>query len=401
MWKLTRVHEAVEKVSNVLKRDFCIVHLSLEDALNKICGADIVSNKNFPPYMKATMDGYAVRSEDCEEASYTSPVLIKLLPYHIYSGEKISVRIGSGEGVAIETGGFLPEGADSVVRVEDTVRRNSEIMVYRKVSKYENVSLPGEELAKGDVVLRRGDLIRPWHLAALEALGFDVVPVLDIKASVICTGDEFVRGKAVPFTRRIVEGWLCEHAIDVKEILVAGDDSDEIASLLKELLEENDIVVLCGGSSLGSKDYSVKAVKKLGPEAHIHGIAIQPGKTTALSSIKGKLVINLSGLPVAALAGLELVVKPILEKWIGVKYLPRPTVRAKLTKKITVKLGFKGFARVKVFTKNGSLYAEPLTVGGSGSLRSLVLGNGFVVVPEDLEGFDEGEVVEVELYGRI
>ncbi|RLE81890.1 MAG: molybdopterin molybdenumtransferase MoeA [Thermoprotei archaeon] len=401
MWKLTRVHRAVEEVSSLLKKNLSITDLPLEEALNKICGADIVSDRDFPPYMKATMDGYAVRSEDCEEASYTSPALVKLLPYHIYSGQLVSVKIGAGEGVAIETGGFLPEGADSVVRVEDTSRRNNEILIYRKVSRYENVSLPGEELAKGDLVLKRGDLIRPWHLAALEALGFATVPVIDVKASIICTGDEFVKGKAVPFTRRIVEGWLREHSIEVSKILIARDNSDEIADLLETLLKENDIVVLCGGSSLGSKDYSVRAVRKLEPEAHVHGIAIQPGKTTALSSVRGRLVVNLSGLPVAALAGLELVVKPVLEKWIGVEYLPRPIIKAKLTKRITVKLGFMGFVRVRVFRRNSGFYAEPLTVGGSGSLRSLVLGNGFVVVPEDIEGYDEGEVVGVEVYGRI
>jgi molybdopterin molybdotransferase len=158
--------------------------------------------------------------------------------------------------------------------------------------------------------------------------------------------------------------------------------------------------VLIGGTSMGGHDVTVRAVEGLNPEFMVHGFAVQPGKTACLAVLGGRPLVALSGLPVAAMSTLELVVRPLL-RGLGLRLPEYPRVLARLTRRLTTKAGLLGFARVRVFERNGELLAEPVMVGGSGSLASLLRGNGFVVVPEEVEGFDEGEVVEVHLYGEV
>ncbi|RLE87258.1 MAG: hypothetical protein DRJ49_06700 [Thermoprotei archaeon] len=158
------------------------------------------------------------------------------------------------------------------------------------------------------------------------------------------------------------------------------------------------MIVLCGGTSLGMKDYLAQAIKELSPDVYIHGIALKPGRTTILSAISGKPVIGISGLPVAAYANLELVVSEILIRWLRVEPIIKPRIKAILTRRVTTKSGVRALVRVRIYSKGDSYIAEPLLAGGSGSLRSLLLSNGYLIVPEDIEGFDEGEVVEVVIH---
>ena len=151
---------------------------------------------------------------------------------------------------------------------------------------------------------------------------------------------------------------------------------------------------------MGGHDYTIKAIESLGPSYMNHGFALQPGKTACLAVVDGRIVFAVSGLPVAALSSLELILKPLLRR-MGFALPPYPRIRARLTRRLTVKMGVAGFARVRVFYRGGEAYAEPLMVGGSGALGSLVRGNGFVAIPEDVEGFDEGEEVEVQLYSGV
>jgi len=403
LWRLERVENVVRKAVRELTYNPPLKELPLGEGLGKICGENYFSRIDLPPNPKATMDGYAVRSLDCTGATHVNPITLRLLEGVVRPGEKPSVTLDPNTCIAIETGGFLPENADAVVKVEDTTLLNGGFVeIHKPVARYENISLPGEELKKGDPILRKGDIIHPWHLAALEASGFDEVKVLDLSALVICTGDEFLNSSTFPpFTRQIVRGWLAEKGFLRIELTLVPDDLERIRDEVRRGVNDHTLVIVCGGSSRGSRDLVPKAVDSLSPSLRIRGVAIQPGKTTTLCVIGGKPVLSISGLPVAALSSMELLLAPLIEKWLHVKYPPKPRVKAILTRRLTVKRGVKGFARVKVYRKNGETYAEPLMVGGSGAIRSLILGNGIVVIPEDLEGYDEGDEVEVELYGPI
>jgi len=397
--ELNRVSEILPKALKHLRppRE---VHASVEESLGKYSAETILSSLKLPPKPKSVMDGYAVRACDVEGASPLSPVPLELLKEVIRPGMDVDVSLGPGVAVRIETGAFLPEGADAVVPVEDAVEERGKVFVLRSLAKYENVSLPGEEYDEGLVIVRRGSRITPQVVAGLVVEGVEGVRVFDLRARILSVGDEFVKGSYFrPFTHVFVSAWLRWHGIAVDEMSFVGDDVDEIC----KWLQRDDapyLSVLIGGTSIGEHDYTVKAIQMAEPEYIAHGFAIQPGKTACLAVRGGKPILALSGLPVAAMSTLEYVLKPLL-KGMGLEVPDYPKVRAILTRRVTVKAGVKGFVRVRVQEREGKLYAEPIMSGGSGSLASLLRGNGFLKVPEDVEGFDEGCEVEVSLYGSV
>ncbi len=400
--RFARVDEVVNEVVKYLHLPPSCT-LDLLHALGKVSSCTITCSKPIPPHLKATMDGVAVKSSDVAHASEVNPIYLKLRSNEVvHACEQPNFELREGECVLIETGGYLPRGADAVVRLEDVEVADGTVAVYRSVPKYGNVSLVGEELSTGDTIVSVGDVIRPWHLAALSSQGLSSIEVYDLKCGVVITGDEFVRGLAIPYTMWLIVGWLRENWFTEVTTCVVPDDTSTIVSKVKEFISRNyPVILIVGGTALGRKDYSVKAIKLLGPEYMVHGLAIRPGRTTCVSAVDGRLVIAMSGLPVAALAVLELILRSILIKWLGVRAPPRAVVRGKLVKKVAGAVGYRCFVRVIVRRISSEYFIEPIMVGGSGSLRSLVLGNGYLVVPEDVEGYDVGDVVEVTLYGHV
>ena len=399
MKELNRVSEVLPKALKHLRppRE---VHVLVEGSLGKYSAETIFSSLKLPPKPKSVMDGYAVRACDVEGASPLSPVPLELVKGIIRPGMDVDMSLVPGVAVRIETGAFLPEGADAVVPVEDAVEERGKVFVLRSLAKYENVSLPGEEYDEGLVIVRRGSRITPQAVAGLVIEGVERVRVFDLRARILSVGDEFVKGMYFrPFTHVFVSAWLKWHGIVVEETSLVGDNVDEI----RKWLQRDDapyLSVLVGGTSVGGHDYTVKAIQMAEPEHLTHGFAIQPGKTACLAVKDGKPILALSGLPVAAMSTLEYVLKPLL-KGMGLEVPDYPKVKATLTRRVTVKAGVKGFVRVRVQEREGKLYAEPIMIGGSGSLASLLRGNGFIEVPEDVEGFDEGCEVEVSLYGSV
>ena len=393
-----RIKDAIDDVVDYLVYTPENVSIELEKSLNKISGENFSSKVDLPPYPKSTMDGYALRHTDISGASRDNPIPLKLIGSITMPFKKYDLKVREGECVFIETGCFLPSGTDAVVRIEDTYREGGVVYVMKTLAKYENVSLPGEELKRGDPILKRGIRIKPWHIAALRLHGVSEIEVLNLRVLVVGTGDEFLEGLHIPFTLSLVRQWFIEYGFLKAEEIVVGDNKDEIKRIIRKSLPNYDMIVLCGGTSLGMKDYLAQAIKELSPDVYIHGIALKPGRTTILSAISGKPVIGISGLPVAAYANLELVISEILRRWLEAEPIIKPRVKAILTRRVTTKSGVRALVRVRVYSRKGSYIAEPLLTGGSGSLRSLLLSNGYLVIPEDVEGFEEGEVVEVVIH---
>ncbi len=366
-------------------------------AAGRYSAEHVVSSRKLPPYPKSVVDGYAVRAEDVLPASPSSPVKLRLREELVRPGPKPAFQLGSGEAARIETGGYLPDGADAAVPVEDTVERGGSVLIYRRVARWENVSMPGEEYDEGITILERGWRIDGRRLAALALEERESVKVYALKARVLNVGDELLRESAgfPPYTHLLVEEWLRWAGFQVEETRFAGDDPEAIASWLRG--GDAWLSVVMGGTSMGGHDYTVKAIESLSPRFMVHGVAVQPGKTACIAVAQDRLVAAISGLPVAALSTLELALKPLLER-LGLELPRRPRVKARLARRVTVKTGLAGFARVRLEKRGGELWAVPLMVGGSGSLKSLVAAHGYIAVPEESEGFDEGEEVEVTLF---
>jgi molybdopterin molybdotransferase len=183
---------------------------------------------------------------------------------------------------------------------------------------------------------------------------------------------------------------------------IVRDNEGAIATKISEGLEEADIIITTGGTSVGVADLVPLVVDKLGKLGIVvHGIALRPGMPTALGILKGKPIFVLSGYPVAAAVGFEVFVRPTVLRMLGIKGEPRPWVQAGLTRRVAGALGRRVYLRVKTEWRNAELVAEPMFTRGSGLLSSLTKANGYVIIPENREGLEKGETVTVHLFSPV
>ena len=408
--KLTPVSEVLEKLRKTCKIKSRIVEKEITETISYISAETVKAPYNFPPYNRSAVDGYAVRAEDTYGASTLNPIVLKVKGFMHTSDKPEKYFVGKGESVEVTTGTPLPRGANAVVMVEYTKRISEDtVEIYAPVAPLQNVSIIGEDVKKGEIVVRKGEVIRPWHVGLLATLNISKIRVYDsLKAAVFGVGDELVPlgskvgpGKIVSSTLYLVESFLKEMNVNVIIKGILPDNIDVIAENVRKALKEADMVFTTGGTSIGVKDYTVKAVRKLNPELLIHGLAIKPGRPAGIAVVSGKPVFTLSGYPVAALTVLLAVYERFHYALHGSKPPPKPKVKAILTRRIYVEPGIRGYVRVRVFRRNNEFYAEPLAVTGSGILSTMIKGNGILIVPENVEGYDEGDIIEVELVSPI
>lgn len=399
--KHVNVEKALEEFFSKVRLESKTEDVPLMDAVNRILAEDVVSGYNIPHFDRAAMDGYAVRAEDTFGASFDNPMLLKVIG-EMEIGEKKSIRIEKGEAVRIATGAVMPEGSNAVIMIEYTNRLNDSVEIYKAVTPSENVSLVGEDVKAGEKILQKGTILQPQDVGILAALGRTKVKVLRIVVAILSTGNELVepdkkpeKGEVIDVNRYTIASALKLLGCNVLDCGICRDEEKEIEKRLKYALHNADVVIASGGTSVGEKDLLPKVVKKLG-EIIVHGVSIKPGMPTALAAVNGKPVILLPGFPVAAIVAFYNLVPPILEKTLKVR-IQQNYVKAKVAKRISSKEGVKTFTRVALKKSKDGYIAEPIRTSGSGILSSLVKAHGFAIIPEESEGVEEGEEVDVLL----
>jgi len=385
--KLTLTDDALRTWLNVLQvkkhRDATV---PLNEALNRVLATDIIAKEDLPRFDKSAVDGYALRAEDTTGASQFKPVTFQIT----------ALEVGSKQARQIWTGNPLPKGADAVVMIENTKKRDGELEVWVQLALGGNVSKKGEDVKKGETIVKAGTRLKPYHLALLAAMGNGEVKVVEKpRIAILATGNELAVVGSKPSENQIFESnrimlsAMCrELGAEPVDLGIAKDDAAEIA----EKLEIG-----------GRLDLVPDVVNNSGkPGVIVHGVALRPAMPTALAVLDGKPVMILSGNPVAAIIGFEVFARPLICKMLGMsREEPRPTVNAVMTRKVATALGRKTFVRVRVTQKNGEFLAEPVSARGSGAISTMTRGNGFVIVPENREGVTEGEVVTVRLFGNV
>ena len=381
----------------------------LDDALHRVCGADITSPEDLPPLPRSTMDGYAVCAADTFGSSDSIPALLDVAGA-VAMGQIPTVTIGPNQAAAIPTGGFLPQGADAVVMVEYTSPAGEgAIEISRPVTAGENVLGKAEDAARGDVVIPAGKRLLPQEIGLLAGLGITQIPVhRRPKAAVISTGDEIVSVTDTPPPGRIRD--INAHSIaalvraaggEVEMFDPVPDDPALLRDVLNRALASADVVVLSGGSSVGERDHMLHVVSSLpGSVVHAHGIAISPGKPTLIASVGGKPVFGLPGHPVSALVVAQVFLAPFLLYLQGQELKRTPAgmrVRAVLASSVHSAQGREEYVRVKLEERQGLPGARPV-FGKSGMLSTLVKADGFIVLPIHAEGLPAGETVDVFLF---
>ncbi|NIU38587.1 molybdopterin molybdenumtransferase MoeA [Candidatus Bathyarchaeota archaeon] len=400
--KLTNIDEALSILLKKLKPERLeSEQISIHTASGRVTAEDFQAKNDLPPFDRSAVDGYAVKAQDTFGASQFNPKTLKLT-------ENEGVR--EGEARQIWTGNPLPRGADAVIMLEYTKRITEKIEVGITVTPGGNVSKKGEDVQRGEVAIRAGTRLKPHHLGLFAALGATRVDVVKKpKVAILSTGNELVelghkpKPSQIVETNRLILSSMCQElGAEPLDLGIAKDDLKEISAKIREGLERADVVITTGGTSVGYPDLVPMAVNQIGtPGVIVHGVAMRPGMPTALASLQGKPVFILSGNPVAAMIGFEVFARPLLLELLGVEREPRPTLKARLTRRVASALGRRVFLRVRVFERNGEFFAEPVRIKGAGVLSTMTKANGYVKIPENREGLEEGESVIVHLFDKI
>ena len=400
--KLANIDEAFSTLLKKLKPERLGPELiPIHVALGRVMAEDVIAKNELPPFNRSEVDGYAVRSKDTFEASQFSPKILRLTE---------NEEICENEARQIWTGNPLPKGADAVVMLEYTKRIQSKIEVGIAVTPRENVSKRGEDVQRGEIAIKAGTRLKPHHVGLLAALGVTHAnAVKKPEVAILSTGNELVElgrkakpNQIVDSNKLILSGMCQELGAEPLDLGIAKDDLTEISTQIREGLKKADVVITTGGTSVGYPDLVPAAVNRIGtPGVIVHGIAMRPGMPTALAVLQGKPVFILSGNPVAAMIGFEVFARPLILRLLGVESESRPVLKAKLTRKVASGLGRRVFLRVTVFERNGEFFAEPIRIKGAGVLSTMTKANGYVIIPENREGLEEGESVIVHLFDKI
>jgi len=407
--ELIDVGEAIRRLVDALSRT---LHLDVEtvnltNAIGKVLAEEVYATIDRPGEDISAVDGYAVRSLDTVGASYYNPVELTA-SRSVKPGERPAFPcIEPGVAVEVYTGTPIPCGADAVVMSEDVEVRGDRVLVYKPVAGGSNIIFKGEDFKKGDLLATRGTLIKPALLAALAANGVDKVKVYrKINVSIIAVGDELVEpgkeappGKVYDSSTYIVYSSLVRDLVfNAKYSGIVPDDVDAVANAVAREFERGaDVVITTGGTGVGRHDIVVDFVKRHG-EFVFRGVKLRPGRPTSSSVVGGKLLLHLSGFPIAAWTGYEVLFRTAVIKWLGVSGLERHSVYALLTRRLPNVAGYTSIVRVNVFERHGELYAEPYMLRGSGVISSMLRTNGYVVLPENVEGFEKNTRVKVYFY---
>lgn len=407
--------KTAEEVFEILReiKPLDIETLPLEKARGRSLAAPVFAPEPVPHFARATMDGYAVRARDTFGASESLPAFLETAE-SVSMGDHVSWRLEGGKAIAIPTGGMLPEGADAVVMVEYTIPLDDRtIEVTRPVAPGDNVLREGEDIPLGEELFRAGWPLRPQDMGVLAALGIkDVSVIRRPKVAVLSTGDEIVPvstqsvppGKIRDINTYSLAAQMEETGAEIGQTRWVQDDLGALIEACREALATHDVLVLSGGSSVGVRDFTVRILDAF-PEAEllVHGVAIRPGKPTILARIGKKLFWGLPGQPVSAMMICKIFVLPSLLYLQG--YCPdlpstlqvENACRAVLNRQVPSVHGRTDYVPVVLSRGAEGIQATPV-FGKSAMISILARSDGYIIIPEHVEGLDQGTEVTVHFF---
>ena len=411
------VEEALDKVLSyvdVLESE----RKPILDCLGQVLAEDVYSTIDIPPLDNSAMDGFALRAEDTRGASESSPRHLAVVG-EVAAGSMPTKEVGPGTTIRIMTGAPLPEGADAVIKFEDTDEVNrkssrkdlSQIGILCETKKGLNVRRRGEDIARGNMVLQEGTVLRPQEIGVLASLGLSTALVIRRPiVAILATGDELIGVDQPLLPGKIYDSNTYTIAAEVSRYggipRILGIGRDSVQSLNEKIDEglDADMLVTSGGVSKGDYDI-VKDVLAEQGEIGFWTVRMKPGKPIAfgvIEKIKGRKKrkvphLGLPGNPVSSMITFEQFARPAILKMIGKKVLAKPTIRAIIDGDITNTDGRRVFARVVVTRRSGQYYASLTGPQGSGILTSMVKANGVAVIPESSKGVKSGDMVDVQM----
>jgi molybdopterin molybdotransferase len=386
-----------------------IERVPLLDALGMVLAESVRAPMTLPAWDNSAMDGYAVRGSDIDAASADHPVSLRVLET-VAAGRFATQPVGDGEAIRIMTGAPLPEGADTVVRVEDTDGGTIRVLVRNARDARRNVRPRGEDFREGDALLDRGAPLGAAQLGVLASIGRSTIDVYRRpRVAIMGSGDELVDVDGfheVLAGRKIVStnGYTLQALVRDAggEPVNLGVASDDPASLRDHLRRAAgcDLVLTSAGVSVGEFDYTREVIQSLGAEMKFWRVRMRPGAPLGFGLLGSAPWIGLPGNPVSTMVTFELFVRPVLRRMLGHTQLFRRPLSVVLEERVTIGARLTHFLRAIVSTANGGLVTARLTgPQGSGILTSMSRANALLIVPEDRPVVEAGETLHALPFG--
>jgi molybdopterin molybdotransferase len=400
--------KSLEEVMDMAQEFSCLESESIpvSESFSRVLAQDLTADKDMPGFRRATMDGYAVAASSTFGASESSPAWLEIAGT-ILMGDTPKFSLNPGQAAKISTGGMLPKGADGVVMVEHTEEIDElSVEIYKSVAPLQNMIDASEDFAKQEIVLSKGTFIRPQEEGLAAGLGFEHILAYKIpKVGIISTGDEIIPIQEEPAPGKIrdinsytLSAFIKEAHAEPVCYGIIKDDPKALKTAVEKALKETDMVHISGGSSVGTRDFTVDVLTAL-PETKImvHGMSVSPGKPTILAKSGEKPVWGLPGQVVSAMVVLKVVVIPFLNKLKGLGTQDRMIrIPAKLIRNVSSTQGRREFVRVLLEKKDDQIFAKPV-LGKSGLIRTMIHADGLLEIGDHVEGVEKDTMVQIIL----
>lgn len=373
----------------------------ITEAGGRVLAEDVTASWDMPRWTNSAMDGYAVRSQDCQQS-----VSLEVIGF-LAAGGSSDKEVAPGTTIKIMTGAPLPQGADSVVPVEETQMEGGRVRIGKAVKAGAHIRFKGEDVKCGECVVPRGTFLRPAEIGMLASYGKAFVPVFRRpRVAILSTGDELVELGESMAEDRIINSNSLALVAALKEIgaepVILGVARDNRASHIEKISEGllADALITTAGVSTGDRDFVRVVLEELGVKPVFWKVDIKPGRPTTFSTKGCKPVFSLPGNPVSTMITFEELVKPALLKMMGHTRVIKEEVEVILDTDLTKKrLGVLNFQRVNIIRRDGNYYASCSGDQNTGILKTMVRADALALLPEDQDRFKAGEKVKVHMLG--
>ena len=403
--RLARVtdEEAVRLLNEAVNEIRDQEEVAAEEAAGRILAEDLRAAFDQPPFPRSPLDGYAIRAKDSAGASWKHPVRLKVVE-KIFAGEKATKKVGKGEAIRLMTGAPIPEGADAVIRQENT-RGTDQVEICEELRPWQNYCQQGEDFRKGDVLLEKGRYLDAAAIGVAASMGYDRIPVRRrIRAAVFSTGEELLfpgveltQGKIYDSNSFLIAGWLREMDVELVMREMLPDDADIIQEKIRQAKKAGvDLILTSGGVSVGEKDLLPDIFDRPGIRLLFPGVRVKPGAPARAGMYGETTVIALSGNPFGVMAHLELLVRPVLVKLSGSAVYEAERRQGVLADDFP--RSCKDLRLVRGIWKDGEVSFP--AQHGSGALSSVLECNCLAEIRDRADGIRKGETVWVRMLGK-